>query len=62
MLDDEDAPKKKRTHEVGMPIDTMSVDELEERIGLLEGEIERLRQAIAARKMTKDQANSLFKL
>ena len=62
MLDDEDAPKKKRTHEVGMPIDTMSVDELEERIGLLEGEIERLREAIAARKMTKDQANSLFKL
>jgi uncharacterized small protein (DUF1192 family) len=61
MFDDEDAPKK-RTHEVGMPIDTMSVDELEERIAMLQGEIERLRQAIAARKMTKDQANSLFKL
>jgi uncharacterized small protein (DUF1192 family) len=61
MLDDEDAPKKKRTHEVGMPIETMSVDELEERIGLLEGEIERLRQAIAARRKTKDEANSVFK-
>ena len=61
MLDDEDAPKKKRTHEVGMPIETMSVDELEERIELLEGEIERLRQAIAARRKTKDEANSVFK-
>ena len=62
MLSDEDAPRKKRTHEVGMPIDTMSVDELEERIGLLEGEIARLREAIDARKKTKDAANSLFKL
>jgi uncharacterized small protein (DUF1192 family) len=45
-----------------MLIDTMSIDELEERIGLLEGEIERLRDAIAARKKTKDAANSIFKL
>jgi uncharacterized small protein (DUF1192 family) len=59
---DDDAPKKKRTHEVGMIIDTMSVDELEERIGLLEVEIARLRDAIAARRKTKDEANSLFKL
>jgi len=62
MFEDENAPKKKRVHEVGMPIDTMSVDELEERIGLLEAEIERLREAIAARRKTKDEANSLFKL
>jgi uncharacterized small protein (DUF1192 family) len=58
--EDEDAPTRK-THEVGMPIDSLSVDELEERIGLLEGEIERLRQAIAARRKTRDQANSVFK-
>lgn len=59
---EDDAPRKKRTHEVGMPIDTMSVEELEERIGLLEGEIGRLREAIAARRKTKDEAESLFKL
>jgi uncharacterized small protein (DUF1192 family) len=58
---DEDLPKKKKPHEVGMPIDTMSIDELEERIGLLEGEIVRLRQAIDARRKTKDVANSVFK-
>ena len=62
MFADEDAPKKKKAHEVGMPIDAMSVDELEERIGLLQAEIERLRQAIAARKKTRDEADSVFKL
>jgi uncharacterized small protein (DUF1192 family) len=61
MFDDEDQPKRKRSHEVGMPIETMSVDELEERIGLLESEIARLREAIEARKKTKDAANSVFK-
>jgi uncharacterized small protein (DUF1192 family) len=60
MFDDE-APKKLKTHEVGMPIETMSVDELNERIGLLEAEIVRLREAIAARQKTKAAADSLFK-
>jgi uncharacterized small protein (DUF1192 family) len=59
---DEDLPKKKKVHEVGMPIETMGIEELEERIGLLEGEIGRLREAIAARRKTKDAANSVFKL
>lgn len=58
---DEDAPKKLKTHEVGMPIDTMAVDELNERIGLLEAEIGRLRDAVAARQKTKAAADSLFK-
>jgi uncharacterized small protein (DUF1192 family) len=61
MFDDENAPRKKKSHEVGMVIDTMSVDELEERIGLLEAEIVRLREAIVARRKTKDAANSVFK-
>lgn len=58
---DEDGVKKPRGHEVGMPIDTMSVDELEERITLLKSEIARLEQAIAARKNTRAAADSLFK-
>jgi uncharacterized small protein (DUF1192 family) len=40
----------------------MSVEELEERIGLLEGEIGRLKEAIAARRKTKEAADSVFKL
>jgi uncharacterized small protein (DUF1192 family) len=60
MFDDE--VKKPRGHEVGMPIDTLSVDELEERIAMLEAEILRLREAIAARQQTKSAADSIFKL
>ena len=60
MFDEE--PKKKLTpHEVGMPIDTMSIDELNERIALLEAEIVRLKDAIAARQKTKSASESLFK-
>jgi len=58
---DDDAIKKPKSHEVGMPIDTMSVGELEERIALLKGEITRLEQAIGARKNTRAAADSLFK-
>ncbi|MGV8831360.1 MAG: DUF1192 domain-containing protein [Devosia sp.] len=58
---DEDAINKPRAHEVGMAIDTMSVEELTERIGLLEGEIMRLRAAIAARGETRQAAESIFK-
>ena len=53
--------KKPKAHEVGMPIDTMSVDELNERIGLLESEIARLRVAIEARGATRKAADAAFK-
>jgi uncharacterized small protein (DUF1192 family) len=53
--------KKPKGHEVGMPIDTMSVEELTERIGLLEAEITRLKAAIAARDTTRKAADAVFK-
>lgn len=58
---DEDAKAKPKGHEVGMAIDAMSVEELQDRIALLEGEIERLRGAIAARNKTRTDADALFK-
>ena len=61
MFDDE-AVKKPRGHEVGMPIDTMSVGELNERIAMLRSEIERLEEAVAARQRTRAAADSLFRL
>jgi uncharacterized small protein (DUF1192 family) len=61
-MEDEERPKRRVAHEVGMPIDTMSVEELGERIGLLEAEIARLRSAIDARQKTRSVADSLFKL
>lgn len=59
---DEDASKKPRTHEVGMPIDTMSVAELTERIGMLEAEIVRLKAASEARGGARQAAEAVFKL
>lgn len=53
--------KKPKGHEVGMPIDAMSVEELADRISLLEGEIVRLRAAIDARGATRKAAESVFK-
>lgn len=60
-MDIDDEPVKKPVHEVGMVLDTLSVDELEERITLLESEIERLRQAIVHKKHSRNTADSVFK-
>lgn len=57
----EEEIKKPKAHEVGMPIDTLSVAELEGRIGQLEAEIARLRTAIAARGATRQAADAAFK-
>ena len=53
--------KKPKGHEVGMPIDTMSVEELNERIGLLEDEIRRLKSAINDRGATRKAADAAFR-
>ena len=53
--------RKPKAHEVGMPIDTMSVEELSERIGMLEAEIDRLKAAIEARGATRRAADAAFK-
>lgn len=58
---DDDEIRKPRTHEVGMVLNTMSVEELEGRIGLLEGEIVRLKAAIEARGQTRKAAESIFR-
>ena len=54
-------PKKKLAHEIGELLDTISADELRERIGLLEAEIERLRAAAEAKDASKRAANAFFK-
>jgi uncharacterized small protein (DUF1192 family) len=61
MFEDDDRPKKPKAHEVGMPLDTMSIEELADRIGLLEGEIARLRAATEAKQKSKNAADAFFK-
>lgn len=58
---DEDARIHPKTHEVGMPLDTLSIGELEARIALLEGEIARLRGAIDAKDGSRKAADAVFK-
>jgi uncharacterized small protein (DUF1192 family) len=59
---DDDEVKKPKGHEVGMNIDTMSVEELTDRIAMLEAEMARLKGAIAARQKHRSEAASIFKI
>ena len=59
--DDDDKPRKKITHEIGQDLYLLSVEELAERIALLTGEIERLKEAMAKKRSSKDAAASFFK-
>jgi uncharacterized small protein (DUF1192 family) len=58
---DDDLIKKPKGDEVGMPLDAMSVEELEGRVRMLEAEIARIHAAIEARGKTKRAAESVFK-
>lgn len=60
-MDEDDIRKTPRTHEVGMALDQMGIEELEHRIGMLQGEIARLEAAITARKAVRSDADALFK-
>lgn len=61
MFDDNEV-KKPRGHEIGMILDAMSVDELSDRIALLEGEIARLKAAIESKQKSKSAADAFFKI
>ena len=60
-IEDDDKPRKKITHEIGQDLSLLSVEELTERIALLNAEIERLREAMKKKQGSKDAANSFFK-
>jgi uncharacterized small protein (DUF1192 family) len=60
-MDDDDRPRKKITHEIGQDLSLLSLEELNERIALLNAEAERLREAAAGKRASKDAASSFFK-
>ena len=59
--EDDDRPRKKMSHEIGQDLSLLSVEELAERIALLSSEIERLKEAVAKKRASRDAANSVFK-
>jgi uncharacterized small protein (DUF1192 family) len=60
-IEDDDKPRKKVTHEIGQDLSLLSVEELGDRIALLTAEIERLGEAAAKKRASRDAANSIFK-
>lgn len=58
---DDDAPRRKTTHEVGQDLSQLSVAEIDARIELLKGEIERLRLMRESKQATKSAADALFR-
>ena len=60
-IEDDDKPKRKISHEIGQDLSLLSVEELTERIALLNAEIERLQAAVAKKRASRDAANSVFK-
>ena len=59
-MEDEDR-KRPVSHELGMRLDALSVEELGERIALLEDEIARLRAAISDKGDSRRAAEAAFK-
>jgi uncharacterized small protein (DUF1192 family) len=66
MVNDEDPfgtvrRKPPTAHEIGETLDALSVDELDERIALLQREIARLEEARVLREATRKAADAFFK-
>ena len=58
----EEKPRPTPTaHEVGQDLSTLSVSELDERIEILEREIERLREARSKKEASRNAASAFFK-
>jgi uncharacterized small protein (DUF1192 family) len=58
----EEKPLLKPTaHEVGQDLSTLSVSELDERVEILEREIERLKEARSRKEASRNAASAFFK-
>ena len=61
MFDDEDRKKLASELVIGEDLATISVDELEERITLLQAEISRIKAEIVSKQATRASAENFFK-
>ncbi len=57
---DDDKPRKTPSHEIGQPLDTLSLSDLDERIALLRAEIARIEAARAAKEAAQSSAERLL--
>ncbi|MBB5752635.1 DUF1192 domain-containing protein [Prosthecomicrobium pneumaticum] len=61
LFDEETPVRRKATHTIGEDLSSLSVDELGERIALLEAEIARVTAARAAKAASRDAAAAFFR-
>lgn len=59
-MNDEEV-RRTPVHDIGMPLDTLSVDELAHRIAILTDEIARLEAAIENKNASRSAADAVFK-
>jgi uncharacterized small protein (DUF1192 family) len=60
-LEEDDRPKKKVAHEIGQDLALLSVEELGDRIALLNDEVARLRAALEKKRASRSAADQFFK-
>ena len=60
-MHDDDRPTRKIGHEIGQDLTLLSVEELVERIALLNAEIARLQSSMQLKRATRDAADRFFK-
>jgi uncharacterized small protein (DUF1192 family) len=60
-LEDDDRPKKKLVHEIGQDLALLSVEELRDRIALLNDEVVRLQAALEKKRASRSAADQFFK-
>jgi uncharacterized small protein (DUF1192 family) len=60
-IDEDDRPKKKIVHEIGQPLDLLSVEELRGRVTILKEEIARLEANMASKRASRSAAEGIFK-
>lgn len=60
-IDDDDRPKKKIAHEIGQDLRLLSVEELAERVALMNDEIKRLEADMASKRASRSAADQIFK-
>ena len=61
VIDEDDRPKKKVTHEIGQDLSLLSIEELAERVDLIRTEIGRLETAMAGKRASRNVADQFFK-
>ena len=59
-MSDDERPAKVAAHEIGQPLDTLSLHEFDERLALLRLEIVRLEVARDRKRAALDAAGSIF--